>query len=360
VLRWLRDQPRQADGTIRVLASRWLPGKIVGHFRYYGTRPDDANDIYPHERRRELRGLRLFAAWLNHDDARALNSLDSYVEEDGRRFVRHYLQDFGSTLGSGSTAAQHPRAGHEHIIERDKIRKGLLSFGFWQREWMKATYAPVASIGNIAAESFDPATWKPEYPHPSMDQMDAADAFWAASIASRFTDDDLKAIVDQAKLSDPRAAAHLASIIIRRRDRVVEYGITGANPLDSFVVANNDAGGIELLFDNAAERIGAVRPGAVYSVTWHALDNMTGREQRVGEVAESERTYAKVPEAAWGPIDAAGYRYAIAAIRTWAPGYPQWAAPIRVTLRDRSGTLDIVGIDRPASAVSAVAAGTVH
>ena len=101
---WLKHQDRQADGTIRVLASRWVPGKVVGSFRFTGTRPDDPNDIHPHDERRELRGLRVFAAWLNHDDARSLNSIDSYVEEDGRRYIRHYLQDFGSTLGSGSTS----------------------------------------------------------------------------------------------------------------------------------------------------------------------------------------------------------------------------------------------------------------
>ncbi len=115
VQRWLYRQPRQNDGTIRVLASRWVPGKVVGQFRYTGTRPDDANDIYPHERRRELRGLQVFAAWLNHDDARSLNSIDTYVEENGRRYIRHYLQDFGSTLGSGSTSAQQPRAGNEYL-----------------------------------------------------------------------------------------------------------------------------------------------------------------------------------------------------------------------------------------------------
>ncbi|HTH24359.1 MAG TPA: hypothetical protein VL919_04580, partial [Vicinamibacterales bacterium] len=80
VRRLLKYQPRQADGTIRALASRWVPGKVVGSFRFTGTRPDDPNDIYPHELRRELRGLRVFSAWLNHDDARSINSIDSYVE----------------------------------------------------------------------------------------------------------------------------------------------------------------------------------------------------------------------------------------------------------------------------------------
>ena len=112
------------------------PGKVVGQFTFNGRRSDDPNDLFPHERRRELRGLRLFAAWLNHDDARAINSIDTYVEENGRRYIRHYLQDFGSNLGSGSTSAQQPRGGYEYLVEPGKIGKGLIGFGFYRRNWM--------------------------------------------------------------------------------------------------------------------------------------------------------------------------------------------------------------------------------
>ena len=124
---WLKYLSRNADGTIRVLASRYIPGRPVGQFRHYGTRPDDPNDIFPHESRRELRAMRVFAAWLNHDDSRALNTIDTYVEEDGRRYIRHYLLDFGSNMGSGSTSAQQPRAGNEYYLETDKLLKGIAS-----------------------------------------------------------------------------------------------------------------------------------------------------------------------------------------------------------------------------------------
>ena len=73
----LKRVAHSPDGSYRALASKALEGKPVGPFRYYGTRPDDPNDIFPHEHRRELRGLLVFCAWLNHDDSRSINSLDT-------------------------------------------------------------------------------------------------------------------------------------------------------------------------------------------------------------------------------------------------------------------------------------------
>src|SRR5262249_23874753 len=96
----LKRVPRRRDGTYRALGSKLLPGDPIGPFQHFGTRPDDPNDIFSHENRRELRGLRVFAAWLNHDDSRAINTLDMLVKEGGRHYVKHYLIDFGSTLGS--------------------------------------------------------------------------------------------------------------------------------------------------------------------------------------------------------------------------------------------------------------------
>jgi len=341
----LKYQQRQADGTIRVLASRWVPGKVVGSFRFTGTRPDDPNDIYPHELRRELRGLRVFSAWLNHDDARSINSIDSYVEVDGRRFIRHYLQDFGSTLGSGSTSAQQPRGGHEYLIEGDKIRKGLLTFGLWQRDWMKAKYSDLPSLGNIESQVFDPATWKTEYPHPAFEAMDAEDAFWAARIVAQFSDAMIRSIVAASKLSNAEAAEQLTKVIIERRDKVVKHWITGINPLDQFEVRRGLRGPI-LLFDNAALRLGITAAGETYQTTWSSFDNMTGVERPVSDVEEYSEPVSWIPTTEFGPADPSGARYIVATIRTMNAAFPQWKTPVKVTLRDRGGVIDIVGIDR--------------
>ena len=90
------------DGTYRAVAARQLSGRVIGPFKYFGTRNDDPNDIVPHEDRRELRALKVFGAWTNLTDMKAGNTLDTVVTENGRGVVRHYLQDVGSTFGTGA------------------------------------------------------------------------------------------------------------------------------------------------------------------------------------------------------------------------------------------------------------------
>ena len=344
---WLKGQVRNQDGTIRALASRFVQGVPVGQFRYYGTRRDDPNDIYPHEYHRQLRALRVFDAWLGHDDTKALNSLDAYVEEEGRRYVRHYLLDFGATLGSGSTHIKRPQAGYEYYVEGDKILKGIFTFGLWARDWTTVEYPDYPSVGRYEADFFEPWLWKPKYPNPAFDRMDAADAFWAARIVSRFTDEMIRAIVAAGKISDPEAAAYLTDVIIKRRDKVVQYWISRTNPLDRFDVERCvDLQLPQLTFDNAAVRVGAAPRGARYSVRWSVLDNLSGREQPWGQV-ELEEARAGIPQAAWGPADDVGDRYTVAAIRTVHTDYPHWKEPVVVTLRDRAGDIRVVGIARP-------------
>ena len=74
VLKKLAPMP---DGRYRGIASLRLPGTAaLGPFMFTGRRTDDKNDIIPHELRRELRGLRVIAAWINHVDIKDNQALD--------------------------------------------------------------------------------------------------------------------------------------------------------------------------------------------------------------------------------------------------------------------------------------------
>ncbi len=172
-----------------MIVSRFADGKPLGNFRYYGTRPDDPNDIFPHEHRRELRGARVFAAWLNHDDSRGINSLDMLEQADGKSYVKHYMFDFGSIMGSGTIFAQRHRPGNEYILEWKPGWLTLATLGLYVRPWMLIDYPDVPpAVGRFEGDAFDPEKWKPEYPNTAFDNMRPDDAFWAARIVSKFSD----------------------------------------------------------------------------------------------------------------------------------------------------------------------------
>jgi hypothetical protein len=334
----LKRAARGPNGKYRATLSRFAEGKPLGYFKYYGTRPDDPNDIYPHEHRRELRGSRVFAAWLNHDDSRGLNSLDMLEQSNGSAFIRHYMFDFGSIMGSGSTRAQVPRAGNEYILE---WRPGLLTLatlGLYIRPWALVRYPDVPkSVGRFEAEFFDPVKWKPEYPNPAFDNMRADDAFWGARVAARFSDDAIRAIVAKARYSEPGATEYITKTLITRRDKVLKAWLTAVNPI---VDASLDAEGV-LSFHNAALEAGAAAGPVSYEITWMDFDNATGATRPIGGPVHVTTPRATLPAEAGGARE-----FVAVAIRTQHPEYPTWNEPVTVYFRREGGGWRTVGLDR--------------
>ena len=180
----LEQVARKPDGTYRVIAGRLLPGKILGNFRYEGTRPDDPNDLVPHEHRRELRALRVFGAWTNLTDLKAKNTLDTLATENGRAIVKHWLQDVGSTFGMNNELHEWDLS-WEHFYQSDTTMKRLLSFGFALSPWQTVNYVERPSIGKFEGDRFDPRAWRPQTStHAYMEARDD-DAFWRRDGSSR-------------------------------------------------------------------------------------------------------------------------------------------------------------------------------
>jgi hypothetical protein len=334
----LKRAARGPNGKYRATISRFAEGKPLGYFKYYGTRPDDPNDICPHEHRRELRGNRVFAAWLNHDDSRGLNSLDMLQEQNGRSFVRHYMFDFGSVMGSGSTMAQVPRAGNEYILEWKPAFLTLATLGFYVRPWALVRYPNVAkSVGRFEAQFFDPVKWKPEYPNPAFENMRADDAFWAARLVARFSDDGIRAVVAKARYSEPGASEYVAKTLIARRDKVLAAWLTGVNPI---VNVTMDAGGV-VTFHNAAIEAGAARGDVSYELTWLEFDNATGKTTSVGEPVRTGEPRATLPAGFPGSAE-----FAAVAISTRHADYPAWQRPVTVFFRRDGAAWRTVGLER--------------
>lgn len=216
---------RNVDGSYRSLASRLIEGTPLGGFGFSGRRKDDPNDIIPHELRREIRALRLFSAWTEHNDIRVGNTLDLFVDEDERQFVRHYLIDFGSTFGSDTIAVNEPEVGHEYRLDFGEAAKILITGGVYKPAWRRTEFDPVfsPSIGRYSAKGFSPNGWKSNFPLAAFGEMTDLDAFWAMQIIAAFSPEQIGAIVESAEYSDRADTDHLAKQIIERQRMIVQY-----------------------------------------------------------------------------------------------------------------------------------------
>jgi hypothetical protein len=334
----LEDAARRSDGSYRVLASRNLPGRPVGPFRYYGTRPDDPNDIFPHEHRRELRGLSVFSAWLNHDEVRSTNSLNTVIESGGRRIVRHHLLDFGSTLGSGSVKAQSRRAGNEFIWESRPTFITMLTLGLYVRPWLKVPYPDIPAVGRIESTYYRPDEWKPDYPNPAFKNAGEEDRFWAARIVSALNEQAVKAIIATANYSDPAATEYLTRIVLERRIKVLTTWLNATNPLVNVTMSPSG----ELTFENEAEKAGVGKAAERYSVQWSRFDNDANQHEPFGPEVTSASPRIQAP----ADLFASRPEYLAARLRAHHSDFPAWSQPLMAYFRRSGEGWMLVGLER--------------
>lgn len=221
---------RQPDGSYRCVASRYLPGKPLGPFEYRGRRADDPEDLVPHELRREMRGLWTICAWTNHADSRAPNSLDMWVTDHGRSFVRHHLIDFSAILGAGPGGPRAYQTGFEYYVDFNRMAMASATLGLAPFPWEASVDPKIPAAGFVQSEVFDPEHWRPDYPNPAFDERTVRDIRWGARIVAGFTDDHIRAAVQAAHFSDPRAAEYLTRVLIERRDKIVHQWLDGSAP----------------------------------------------------------------------------------------------------------------------------------
>jgi hypothetical protein len=332
----LEHVARNADGTYRVVAGRLIPGKILGGFLYEGTRPDDPNDVIPHEHRRELRALRVFGAWTNLTDLKAANTLDTLVTENGRSIVKHYLQDVGSTFGMPNEKHEWDLS-WEHFYQGDTSLRRLVSLGFALSPWQTVHYEEYPSIGKFEGDRFDPREWRPQTPTTAYLELRDDDAFWAARRVAAFTDELIRAAVHTGQYSDPAAEKYLGDVLIKRRDKIKSVYLTAVNPI---VGPRLDANG-RLTFENAAFAAGVARGPATYRASWFRFDNATGETQPLSETQGSTTTI----EAPSGLPTPSGSFIAVD-ISVDSTADPTWRRPIRAFFRRGAEGWTLVGLER--------------
>lgn len=247
---------RTPDGKLRGGLSELLGGKPIGPWTDFGTRPDDPNDVVPHEHRRELRGSYVLAALLSHYDAREQNSLDVWLAEapgSDRGHVRHYMLDFGDCVGSLSASDRvSRRRGHAYELEWPVAFTELVTLGFLPRPWRDPKLGPAGTtLGYYAAEPFDPERFRTAYPYGPLSRVTEADAAWGARILARIPVAALRAIIAEAHLSDPVVIAALTEAILGRRDKLLRRFLGKLSPLAKPRVERLDGGASQLCLSDA-------------------------------------------------------------------------------------------------------------
>jgi hypothetical protein len=326
----LAKVPPAGDGGYRAIASVQLPGKPKGPFKYFGVRSDDPNDVVPHEHRRELRGMYVFAAWLNHNDCRSINTFDTLVNDGdgGSAYLRHYLIDFGSTLGSWSTAAKPARVGGEYYLAFNEAPKQMLTFGLLVPYWAKARYPGYSSVGGFDSAAFEPDKWLPDYPNAAFLNRLPDDEFWAAKQVMAVSDEQIRAIVKTAQYSNPKVEQYIADTLIARRDKIGKVFLDRVLPLDKFGVENG-----EFIFHDLAREYN-LKTNGQFQIAWSHFDNQSQKKTPIASV-----TGFRLPSEA---LKGSSVSYVTADI--WRGDERKKA--VTVYLRIEDGGSEVVGVDR--------------
>jgi hypothetical protein len=238
------------NGLVRINASAWIDGHAIGPARFHGTRSDDPNDVIPHEDRRELRGMRVLAAWLARYDSREANSLDTWIADRSKHddsspgHVVHYQLDVSETFGSLAFARDtNPQNGlswdpmdrrlnSSYFVDWGDFGRDFVTLGLAVRPWERAYIAPGHELfGYYNADHFDAEKWKPMYPNVAFSRMSERDGAWMARILARFTPEMVRVLALLGDFSEPRVTNYFEGLVEKRLERVLERYLTRLSPI---------------------------------------------------------------------------------------------------------------------------------
>ena len=348
------------------------------------------SDNVPHEHRRDLRSARIMAAWMNHFDSREQNSMETWLDdedlakeqtdaEEGRlqkqgkkepgkaeqknpaevkakddakkeakaeptsmhAYIRHWYIDLGDCFGSEWTVDGFSRRfGHSYMLDWGQLGADFVTFGAVERPWDRNTnHFP---FGYYDAKDFQPDNWKNEYPNAAYSNVDEGDSAWITRIISRFTKEQVAAIVDVGdwtKKEEDRA--YLLGVLLDRQQQIEHRFFSKLSPVSDVVVekdrvcATNLARKKETWPEGAFTYRAAVKRG-----TTDKIEPLAVTAEADGKLCVPLTALAP----AGGEADDATSRYVVARITNGSA-----LGPIAMHLYDLGPGkgLTLVGIERP-------------
>ncbi|MBD3383785.1 hypothetical protein GF407_02560 [candidate division KSB1 bacterium] len=216
----------------RCIASRFVRGYPLGPAAQQGVRKEDPNDWFPHQDRRVLRALRVFAAFTNMADMGPHHTLDVYMGKPDQGHIRHYLIDFGDAFGVIASGKNRGWAGFHHIFSLADILTNLATLGFYRQEWEKKSKTPWKSVGPFESTLFNPEKWKEIYPYAPIRKSQPADNYWAVKILAGLTEAHISALVRAAGYINSKARDYMIRTLVERRKKLLQYHFNQVTPLE--------------------------------------------------------------------------------------------------------------------------------
>lgn len=174
--------------------------------------------------RREVRALQLVGAWINNVDQTEQNT---GLTIDDQGVIRHYVLDFGASLGSFTFRPQMARLGWTRLFDAwQQFSQPLYDAGIRRVPWEAPYRVHSPAVGYFTA-NFDPDRWQPFYTNMGFLEVTDADRRWAAKRIAQFSDEQIRAVVDLARYSHRSDADHVTSTLIRRRDIITDRYLPG-------------------------------------------------------------------------------------------------------------------------------------
>ncbi len=229
---------KSAEGVYRSIASRILEGLPLGPIPEKGVRADDPNDWFDHEDRRVLRGLRMFCAFTNMSDFSADNTLDMYVGEEGKGYIKHHIIDFDDAFGTHAARQNRLWAGYNHQFSFGDVMKNFISAGLIVEDWEKLKNSPWKSVGSFESTYFNPNDWKETHPYGPIGRSQPADEYWAAKIVGALTPEHIEVLVNAADYPEPEAEKFVIKSLVKRREKILQFCLNKVSPIEFLKLEN--------------------------------------------------------------------------------------------------------------------------
>jgi hypothetical protein len=324
---------RSADGRIPAVAVAQPPGEPLGAFDFTGRRDDDPNDRIPHQHRRSLRASLVAAAWIGAASLSASDTVDVWVAEGGRRFVRHHFRDLSATFGASWTDPKGPWLGEERIFSPSRVVRALFLLGAYRRPWQddrdrwREVLRASPAVGWYEGVGWSPQEFHTVFPLPAHVRMTDRDAYWGAKVVSAFSDRQILAAVGAGGYT-PEEAARLAATLRIRRDAIARAFLPPVTAIEDVSLSPD---GRELCFrDLAIERAAVAVDQVRYGV------GIGGPRRFVA--AQDLRSCLPLPAL---PRD-----YVVVTVVSQVRGVLARAARAHLAWRAAAGTHALVGLER--------------